>query len=133
MRHNRVVAAAAAAALCTSALVSGASPAGATAEGEQTAMACYDTASYFSKPSGHYTYPTDGVRLRTTSACNDINIKLDTGRYVKVCFYNANGYCSTSKWAPGGTWTAIATNVRDNAEYYFVFDISFAQSGYIAD
>ncbi|MGY0062192.1 hypothetical protein ACWY4P_37605 [Streptomyces sp. LZ34] len=133
MKYNRVSAAAAVAALCVSALVSGASSAGATAGDGQTVMACYDTPIRFSKPSPHRTYPWTETRLRTSSNCNDINIKLDTGSMVQVCFYNAGGYCSQLKWAASGKWAAIATNVRDNAEYYFVFQSGLSKSGYIAD
>jgi hypothetical protein len=87
----------------------------------------------FSKPGPHRTYPWTETGLRTSSACNDINIKLDFGSMVQVCSYNAGGYCSQLKWAAAGKWTAIATNVKDNSEYYFVFQSGFANSGYIAD
>ncbi|GAA2972988.1 hypothetical protein [Streptomyces enissocaesilis] len=66
--------------------------------------------------------------------CGDINIKPEIGGVmVQACFHNAGGYCSTYKWAPAGTWTAIATNVKDYSDYYLVFDSKASASGYIAD
>ncbi|MFT2017733.1 hypothetical protein ACMA1D_18115 [Streptomyces sp. 796.1] len=133
MRRNRVAAVAAVAALGASALVSGASPAGATAGGEQIKRSCYDTASHFSKSAGSRMYPEYGVYLRTTTACKDINIKLtDVGRYVQVCFPKTHS-CNKLKFAHANKWTTVATNVKDYAEYYFQFDVGFARTGYIAD
>ncbi|MFI1334956.1 hypothetical protein ACH4U7_33600 [Streptomyces sp. NPDC020845] len=132
MRFKRVSAAAAVAALSVGALASGASPAGATAGDGATVTACYDTQTFFSKPKGGYTYPYSSSELRTSSACNDINIKLDVGAEVRVCF-RSTGCQDQFTWAARGKWTAIATNVKDNVEYNFQFTNEFDQSGYIAD
>jgi hypothetical protein len=131
MKFNRVPAAAAVAAFSVGSLVSGASPAGATSGDDATVMACYDTQTYFSKPKGTRRYP-EGY-LRTTSACNDINVKLDSGLNVKVCFGPTGGCQDRFTWAARGKWTAIATNVKDNVEYYLIFEVGFARTGYIAD
>jgi hypothetical protein len=131
MKYNRVSVATAAVALTVGALASGASPAGATAGDDVAVMACYDTQTFFSKAPGGYTYPY-APDLRTTSACSDINIKLDIGAEVRVCFDNT-GCQDQFTFAGSGKWTTVATGVRDNVAYHFQFATEFAQSGYIAD
>lgn len=130
MRLKRMSVAVAAAAMTASALVSGASPAGATAGDSAGALACYDQQEFFSKPDG-LVAPRDGYFV-TSSACSDINVKLDTGAEVRVCF-SRTGCQSSYKWAAANQWTVIATNVKDDVLYYLHFKVGFARTGYVAD
>jgi hypothetical protein len=90
------------------------------------AATCYGGAEPFKKrPSAKY-QPSSGW-YKTTSRCNDINIKI--GRYpenlvsrnVKVCFENG-GCQSAYKRAKVEEWTVIATDVKDGTTFRFQFD-----------
>lgn len=131
MRFKRMSVAVAAATMSASALLTGASPAGATTGDSTGALACYDGQQYFYKPSPGSTAPPGG-QFVTGSSCADINVKLSTGAEVRVCFVNA-GCQDDFKWAAADQWTVIATNVRDDVPYVLQFAVGFTRSGYVAD
>lgn len=90
-----------------------------------SAAGCYDSYKLMSKPDGRYYSPTGSGWYQTTSACKDINLRLntvvhDSGRNVKVCF--ENGGCQEDwTWVKPGEWTEIATDVRDGSKFKFRF------------
>lgn len=129
MRLKRMSVAVAAAAMTASALVTGASPAGATAGDSASALACYDHQRFFTVDEGEFRAP-DGYFI-TSPNCSDINVKLDTGAEVQVCFERTG--CNGYKWAAANQWTVIATNVKDDVLYYLHFKVGFARTGYVAD
>jgi hypothetical protein len=114
------------------ALVAAAVPAGATPQDDVTAMStCYGDAPTFHKVAGNTDFPIDNY-LKTSSRCSDINIKPRTSMYVKVCFA-ATGSCQANfKYAAAGQWTVVATNVRDNSQFWFRFSSTSANSGFAA-
>lgn len=131
MQFNRLMAGVAGGVLTFATVMAGEATADTTSADDVTAMACYDTQSYFHKPTGSFIHPSTEW-LTTTSSCNDINVKLDLAGEVKVCF--ENGGCQARyKWAPTGQWTAIATGVRDGSRYKLRFGTDGTYSGYIAD
>jgi hypothetical protein len=100
------------------------------------AATCYGGAESFKKqPDAKYA-PTSGW-YKTTSRCNDINIKI--GRYpenlasrnVKVCFQNG-GCQSADKRARVDEWTVIATDVKDGTTFRFQFDTNVGVIGHYA-
>jgi hypothetical protein len=126
MRIGRIVAAASGALLSLSL----AGVAGATQD-EVIPMACYDHAKNFSKPDVGQTLPAVGY-YTTTSACNDINIKPNKNVNVKVCF-RSTGNCQASyKYARAGQWTVVATNVRNDTQFYYLFTTAITLSGQVA-
>ncbi|GAA1285494.1 hypothetical protein [Saccharothrix xinjiangensis] len=131
MKNTRAATAAASVLLTLGTLIAGAAPANATtAPGDPAVMACYDTQKSFSKPAGGQVWPTSGW-LTTTSACTDINIRLNTSAEVRVCFKATNA-CNSTKWAETGKWTVVATKVKDNTQFYFgIWNIN-AVSGHAA-
>lgn len=131
MKNTRAATAVASVLLTTGALAAGVAPASASAARSDAAvMACYDSQKSFTKPSGGQVWPTSGW-LTTTSACGDINIKLNTAADVRVCFRATNA-CNSTKWAEVGKWTVVATNVKDNTQFYFGIWNLNAVSGYAA-
>ena len=122
--RTRFAAAALAGAVAGSGLIN--TTASAATQGEVAAQSCYGSANDYTKDKGTRWYPNypNFHRLIATSNCADINIKTDTDRYVKVCFIPSNGEqdCQANyKLARAGSWTVIATNVRDNAFFQFYF------------
>ncbi|CAM4391555.1 hypothetical protein [Nocardiopsis rhodophaea] len=100
-------------------------------ETDKELASCYGGARFYSKAAGGYTYPASGY-LRTTSRCNDINLKPRSSRTVSVCFKRTNR-CNNAKWARGGQWNVIASNVRTGAGYYFLFSrYDLPSRGYFA-
>lgn len=87
--------------------------------GEVTASSCLGGAlGYFQ--SGTTQFVPAGAYYKTTSRCNDIQIKPKANRNVMVCF--KNGGCQSSyKSAKANTWTVIATNVKSGTDYQFKF------------
>ncbi|MBB1256650.1 hypothetical protein [Streptomyces alkaliterrae] len=90
-------------------------------------QSCYGSAKSYTKPAGQHYYPSGypgGTWLTATTNCNDINIRPNSDRYVKVCFNPSSGspYCQSSNtWAPSGKWTVVATNVRSGTKFKFRF------------
>ncbi|MCT9075441.1 hypothetical protein [Streptomyces fulvoviolaceus] len=122
----------------TGALVSGgligATTAGAATQGELTAQSCYGSAHDYDTVAGyHYEPPADYDYYKATSNCADINIKTDTNRYVKVCFFTADNeflYCQEShKLTTAGEWKVIATNVNDGTRFKFHFRSDAVSTG----
>ncbi|MDQ0750760.1 MULTISPECIES: hypothetical protein [Streptomyces] len=122
--RKRFVAVALAGAVVGSGMITTA--AGAATRGEVVAQSCYGDANTYTKDTGTNWYPNypNFHRLITTSSCADINIKTNTDRYVKVCFLPRDGGrdCQDNyKLAKKGTWTVIATDVKDNTSFQFYF------------
>ncbi|MEI7034083.1 hypothetical protein [Streptomyces pratensis] len=91
-------------------------------------VSCYGQAKSYTKAAGRHTTSV----FRTTSNCNDINIKTNTSRYVKVCFKLSNGDfdCQSSyKLASAGSWKVIATNVRNSQQFVFYFQSTSRSTG----
>ncbi|MYX00230.1 MULTISPECIES: hypothetical protein [unclassified Streptomyces] len=95
--------------------------------GTANAATCYGGATYFSGETNYY--PSSGTYV-TTSRCNDINIKVANlivtpSRKVKVCFYKSNGalnYCQSNYTTTYGSWTVVATDVKDGTRFRFAFE-----------
>ncbi|MBU6532254.1 hypothetical protein [Streptomyces mayonensis] len=100
---------------------------------EQGAQSCYGNAWSYSKPSGTYFQPSSGALYFATGNCADINIKTNTSRKVKVCFYASGGglnYCQSGyKTTTAGQWKVIATDVIDGTKFKFQFASQAASSG----
>ncbi|KAF4406917.1 MULTISPECIES: hypothetical protein [Streptomyces] len=133
--RTRIAAAAASTVIAAGCLVATAGPAGAA---EQGASSCYGDASSYTKASGQHLYPNYPTLnyLLTTTSCADINIKTGTDRYVKVCFHPQSGgtECQSGyKLAKAGSWTVVATNVKDRTRYQFYFRSDAKSTGHIAD
>jgi len=100
--------------------------------GSAGAATCYGGAVKFTKPEKARYAPED-TWFKTTNRCNDINLKLDgarslPGRSVKVCFRGAP--CQTGyTYARPGSWTVIATNVKDGTQFKFLFEKSQLATG----
>lgn len=114
-----------------------AATAGPAAAAERGARSCYGNANDYTKAAGTHIYPNYPTfyYLLATSNCADINIKTNTDRYVKVCFQTSGGGTDCQddyKLAKAGSWTVIATNVRDNAHYHFYFRSDAKSTGQYA-
>ncbi|MGN9759363.1 hypothetical protein [Streptomyces sp. SD31] len=135
MNIGKQLAAAVVGVVAAGSLVAGtAGPAGAA---ERGARSCYGNANDYNKASGTHWYPNYPTfnYLRATSNCADINIKTNTNRYVKVCFHLSGGSrdCQADyKLAEAGTWTVIATDVKDNTHYQFYFRSDAKSTGQYA-
>lgn len=111
-----------------------------TADSAQAAT-CYGGAEYFYKRSGVHSIPNGSGWWKTTSRCNDINLKpaswVSSGRNVKVCFNPSSGnvYCQRQyTYVPAGSgWKVIASNVGDGTKYRFQFQTTGSWGGYRAN
>ncbi|MFI6874668.1 hypothetical protein ACIBL6_14615 [Streptomyces sp. NPDC050400] len=126
-KHKRLVTFALTGALAAAGLVGGtATSAGAAAR------SCYGEAWSYSKPSNTNFQPASALYFATDN-CADINIKTNTSRRVKVCFYASGGglnYCQSDyKTTTAGEWKAIATDVIDGTKFKFQFASSAASTG----
>ncbi|MGP4044900.1 hypothetical protein [Streptomyces sp. 2A115] len=131
--RKRFVAVAMTGALAGAGLIGGtAGAAGAATQGDVVAQSCYGNAWSYSKPSGTYFQP-QSVTYFMTGNCADINIKTDTGRRVKVCFYSSSGglnYCQSEyKTTTAGEWKVIADDVLRGTNFKFQFASSTASTG----
>ncbi|MBQ1016672.1 hypothetical protein KBX71_02205 [Micromonospora sp. D93] len=89
-------------------------------DGNFAIQSCYSNAKSYDAYNDAFVWPFNGY-ARTTTACNDINIKpTDRGIYVSVCF-RRTGTCNGYKWAARNTWTVIATNVLNGTDYWLDF------------
>ncbi|MFE9646902.1 hypothetical protein ACFYO0_22835 [Streptomyces sp. NPDC006365] len=133
-RHKRFVTVAVIGALTGGSLVgSTAGTAGAATQGAAVAQSCYGDAWSYSKPANTFFQPSSGALYFTTDNCADINIKTDTSRKVKVCFYASGGglnYCQREyKTTTAGAWKVIAGDVKDGTKFKFQFASSAASTG----
>jgi hypothetical protein len=91
---------------------------------------CFNRPRNYEKPAGQVS--TNGFYV-TRSTCDDILIKSNTDREVKVCFYKSNGdrnYCQDSwKWAYSREWKTIATDVNDGGKFKYHFRSSSKAAG----
>ncbi|MGW1291630.1 hypothetical protein [Streptomyces sp. NPDC002533] len=131
--RKRFLAVAMTGALAGAGLIGGtAGTAGAAAQGDVVAQSCYGNAWTYSKRAGAYLQP-ESTTYFTTANCADINIKTNTSRSVRVCFYSSSGglnYCQTSyKTTTAGQWKVIASNVLDGTHFKFEFASSAASTG----
>jgi hypothetical protein len=88
------------------------------------AATCYGGAVKFFKREKETFAPQDSW-FQTSSRCNDINLSLGPGsqkeRRVKVCFYKKP--CQERyTHVVAGTWTVIATDVKDGTKFRFMFE-----------
>lgn len=94
---------------------------------------CYGSAyTYQGYPAGAGTYayyPARGTWDFVSGYCNDINIKTNYTRTVRVCTHNK---CHGWVKAPKGQWTVIFKNSTPLAEYYLQFKGANASSGVLA-
>lgn len=98
------------------------------------AQSCYGSAySYQGYPAGgsliYAYYPAWGTWDSVDGNCNDINIKTNYTRDVRVCTHNK---CHNWVTATKGNWTVIFPNSTPGAEYYLQFKGVNASSGYLA-
>ncbi|MEU6633290.1 hypothetical protein ABZ905_34110 [Streptomyces parvus] len=99
------------------------------------AASCYGGAISYSKPSNQgLLYEAPGKWFVTSSNCNDINVKPNTNRYMKVCFGSLASDCQAS-WtlAKAGQWNVIASDVLTGTRYFIWFRSNAASSGAVAD
>ncbi|MFJ4343305.1 hypothetical protein [Streptomyces sp. NPDC088915] len=118
-------------------LTAGIMPSEAATVGVAKAPGCYTAptnVSFWSyegtSSTDHSYWPNRGAYTRVSGACNDINVKLDEGRWVKVC---GRTWCGSWTWAPVGRWTVVHYNTTYNAEYYLQFKGIDSLTGKIAD
>lgn len=120
------------------ALLAGGIVAGSTAmPTPANAASCYGGAVSVAKRVGF----TDTQYLRTSSQCNDINVKQTSSaystRYVKVCYQEVGGKvgCQTSwtRITNGGGWTTVDSNVAAGKRYFLRFSNSEWWAGEVAD
>lgn len=88
----------------------------------------------YAKPSETHGYPASfpgGTWLRLSRGCDEIWLKPNTNRYVKVCIgYRDNVRCPSSyTYAYANTWTKLASDVTAGVQYKFNFQGSGASSG----
>jgi hypothetical protein len=138
VKNRRIAAFVAGALVAVSTVMAGSSTAASAApDGDVGIQSCYGDAFPYYKAAGDYDHP-DNNYSKTTTSCADINIKVDTPSitYVRVCFYNRDtGYpsCQAAYTAvTAGRWTTIATNVKDNALYFFNFYYGTLSHGWYA-
>ncbi|MYS84048.1 hypothetical protein [Embleya scabrispora] len=124
--RTRLVPLAAAASLIGTALVI-AAPAGAA-----QALSCYGSANSYFKPDGPMDYPA-GDLLWSSGACNDINIKPKTNRYVMVCVEDVPGGTMDCPQeyvrAAANQWTVVKPNVDPGTAFVFKFRSAAQSSG----
>lgn len=105
---------------------------------EAEAASCYGGAQRFDKARWTYQIPTGNGWWKTTSRCNDINVKghdiyADDVRYMKVCFQN--GGCQ-DRWTAvkRDQWKVVASNVKTGTKYRLRFkDVVDNYVGYRAN
>ncbi|MCX4967422.1 hypothetical protein OHA98_22190 [Streptomyces sp. NBC_00654] len=106
-----------------------------TAGSGTEAVSCYGSARSYSAEAGsgpgdNAHWPNRGHWTSVLGNCNDINIKTNSTRSVRVCTHNkCHGWVKATK----GVWTVIFTNSTPDAEYYLQFDGVSTNSGWIAD
>ncbi|WP_328499679.1 hypothetical protein OG828_48825 [Streptomyces sp. NBC_00457] len=87
------------------------------------ATTCLGGAVTFTKPDGEYYQPSSPTVYKTTSRCADINLRLNTGKSVKVCFYKSDytlNYCQSNyTQVPWDNWTVVASDVNDGTLFRF--------------
>jgi len=115
-------------------LAAGIAPAYASeaAASERSASSCYSNAFTYASASGttgESTYPEYNY-LQVRGWCNDINIKTNYSRYVRVC---GTTWCGDWYPAYAGQWTVIHHNSVTGAYYYVVFRGDNTSTGMIAD
>ncbi|MFI7273135.1 hypothetical protein [Streptomyces sp. NPDC049879] len=125
----------AAAALLIAAAAPAAQAAGESANAPAAGPFCYDLSIYFwgeagTGPGDNAHWPDRGKWREVWGDCDDINVSLDSGRYVRVCTRNK---CHGWVWAPAHTWTVVFYNSREGADYYLQFQGTAAVNGYLAD
>ncbi|MEV6394660.1 hypothetical protein AB0M39_07740 [Streptomyces sp. NPDC051907] len=98
------------------------------------AQSCYGSASSYSKPQGPTDYPA-GALLWSSGACNDINIKPKTNRYVQVCIENVPGgtlecpHPDDFVYAAEDEWTVVEPNVAPGTAFVFRFRSTARSNG----
>ena len=106
--------------LALAGLVFGPGPAASAAPA--TVLACNDHYHTINgtDPNGHW--PPYG-EARTTSYCNDINVKVTSTVSVLTCFLPSSGGTTCNAWRTlyANTWGLAATDVRDGTRFYLVF------------
>ncbi|MCK1798352.1 hypothetical protein MTQ01_20450 [Streptomyces sp. XM4193] len=96
------------------------------ADGVSAASCLGNAKGYFKDANNSPFHPMSGW-YKTTSACNDIQIKPNTNRYVAVCLYK--GGCRGRKLAKAGEWTVLASNVATGTQYHFSFRSTARSTG----
>ncbi|MER6159590.1 hypothetical protein ABT147_29255 [Streptomyces sp. NPDC001868] len=134
--RKRFVAVAMTGALAGGGLVAVTTSANAAGQGELAARSCYGNAKSYTKKEDFHLVPLPSQTpeyFTTTSDCADINIRTNSNRYVKVCFYKSNGdlnYCQDDyKYAEKDTWKVIATDVNNGVKFRFHFKITATATG----
>ncbi|MER7576973.1 hypothetical protein [Streptomyces sp. NPDC126514] len=99
-----------------------------------TAASCYGSASYFDAypgTSGTNAYwPSRGNYTSVLGYCNDINVKLNSTRDVRVCTRNK---CHAWYNAPANQWTVVFRNSVVGADYYLQFKGQSSVGFWLAD
>ncbi|MDT0493946.1 hypothetical protein ACPEIF_14985 [Streptomyces sp. NPDC012600] len=134
--RRKLVSLAATGVLVGGGLVAATTSAGAASPGDVSAQSCYGSAKSYTKKTNYHLVPLPSQTpqfFTTTSNCSDINIKTNSNRSVKVCFYTSSGalnYCQADyKSAKNGVWKVIATNVKNNVKFRFYFSTTSAATG----
>jgi hypothetical protein len=119
---KRILATAAATVMTLTALA-GTATAAQTDTGITPAVSCYDGAVVSPISKTGYSPTGANAPAKTTTRCNDINVKVGFSSKARVCFYAQQKptqllYCQ-DQWSPvkKGTWVVVATNVRDKQPY----------------
>ncbi|MFJ6463976.1 hypothetical protein ACIQM0_23585 [Streptomyces sp. NPDC091387] len=129
--NRRVAATLISAAAVLTALTVPAQAAGTHSSG--AAVSCYGSARSYSAEAGNGDnahWPKRGQWTKVKGNCDDINIKTNSRRSVRVCTHSK---CHGWVDAKAGVWTVIFKNSTKNAEYYLQFNGASTNSGTIAD
>lgn len=98
------------------------------------AVGCYESAgkfaSYPGSGSSNAYYPARGTYRSVRGYCNDINVKLESTRKVRVCTVNK---CHPWVTASKNTWTVVFKNSVWGAGYYLQFKGTAVAYGWLAD
>ncbi|MGV9388213.1 hypothetical protein ACWDQL_03650 [Streptomyces olivaceus] len=121
LQRSRLISSVGAVALAAGALTATATVPSSAASA--VAQSCYGSANYFSttQVGERHVWPANGW-ARTTSACNDINVKTIAlpRNQVWVCFKRTGCQIDDTD-TYSGTWVLAATNVLDGTDYKLMF------------
>ncbi|MEV0185325.1 hypothetical protein AB0I54_39570 [Streptomyces sp. NPDC050625] len=86
------------------------------------ATSCYGSAKTINGTDDNGHWPPGGS-TKTTSNCNDINVKITRTIDVQTCFAPTSGgyYCNGWRTVYANTWGLAATDVKDGTTFWLLF------------
>lgn len=82
-------------------------------------------------PTGSWSYSVTPT-LKTTSQCQDINVKNTTSGKIRVCvmFGKTSNTCNYATTISAGSWANAATTVKDNTYFRMRLGVLLYTAGY---